>query len=109
MPRKAVNKDVYEDISSSSPSKKSVLKDDYAEKAIKKIDKIIKLIAFVIAIGTMLLFLAVAAVVFMLDSSFLLIAIGILVLGLIFSLISLFLIYGLGHIITQNNELLKRK
>ena len=43
---KAVNKDVYEDISSSSPSKKSVLKDDYAEKAIKKIDKILTISSY---------------------------------------------------------------
>ncbi len=108
---------VFEDISSSTPTNKYKQKvekavkavDDYGEGAFAHIDKIIKLISFIVAIGIFLIFAAGAVVLFMLDKVFMLIAVGVLILGVVFALISLFIIYGIGHIITQNNELLKRK
>ena len=107
---------VFEDISSSSPAdkRKRQLKkavkavDNYGEGAARNIDKVIKAISFVVAIGVFLLFAAVAVVLYLLDSLFTVVAIGVLVLGIVISLIILFLIYGLGHIITQNKEILKR-
>ena len=107
---------IFEDISSSTPAdrrKKAVKKavkavNNYGEGAFKNIDKIIKAISFIVAIGVFLLFGAIAAVLYMLDKIFIPIAIGVLALGLIFALIALFLIFGLGHIISQNKELLKR-
>ncbi len=112
-----LNDFVFEDISSSTPvekCKKQVKKavkavDDYGEGAFKNIDKVIKAISFIVAIGIFLLFAAIAAVLYMLDQMFMLISAAVLVLGAIFALIALFLIYGLGHIITQNKQLLKRK
>lgn len=111
------NQFVFEDISSSTPVdkyKKKVEKavkavDNYGESAIKNIDKVIKVISFIVAIGVFLLFAAVAVVLYFMDKMFLIVSIGVLILGLVLALVFLFLIYGLGHIITQNNQLLKRK
>ena len=108
----------FEDISSSSAPKNNIRPndivkiaadktDEIADLAITKIDKVIKIISFIVAIGIFLVFLAVAAVFFILDSSFLIISIGILILGIVLALISLFIIYGIGQIITQNNQILK--
>lgn len=111
------NELVFEDISSSTPmdkAKKKVEKavkvvDDYGEGAFKHIDKIIKVISFIVAFGVLLVFAAGAVVLYMLDKVFMLVAVGVLILGVILSLISLFLIYAIGHIISQNKELLKRR
>ena len=100
---------VFEDISSSSPRvKKDKPSKVYAEGAFKNIDKVIKAISFLISIGTFLIFAGLAVLLAMFDSVFILISIGLAIFGIILSLILLFLIYGLGHIITQNKEILKR-
>ncbi len=100
---------VFEDISSSSPySKKESIVEAYAEGAFKNIDKVIKVISFLISIATFLIFLGVAVVLALFDSVFILVSIGLAIFGILLSLILLFLIYGLGHIITQNKEILKR-
>lgn len=112
----AENEVVFEDISSSSPADKrkkqlkKVVKavDNYGDGAARNIDKVIKAISFIVAIGVFLVFAAIAAVLYLLDPMFTIVAIGVLVLGVVFALIFLFLIYGLGHIITQNKEILKR-
>jgi hypothetical protein len=112
----AENEVVFEDISSSSPAdkrKKQLKKavkavDNYGDGAARNIDKVIKAISFIVAIGVFLVFAAIAAVLYLLDPMFTIVAIGVLVLGVVFALIFLFLIYGLGHIITQNKEILKR-
>ncbi len=110
----------YEDISSSSNAElKKVGKFAKVKKVLalisakidnlmKRIDKVIKIISFVVAIGIFLVFAALAAVLILIDSFFILIAIGVLILGTVFALISLFLIYGLGHLISQNNEILEK-
>lgn len=99
----------FEDISSSSPVvKKESLSKVYSEGALKHIDKVIKAISFFVSIGTFLIFAGVAVLLVMMDKVFLAVAIGIGVFGILVSLILLFLIYGLGHIITQNKEILKR-
>ena len=111
------NEFVFEDISSSTTVdkyKKKVEKavkvvDDYGEGAFKHIDKVIKVIAFIVAIGIFLFFGAGAAVLYMLDKVFMLVSIGVLIAGLVFALIALFIIYGIGHIITQNKQILKRR
>ena len=110
------NEIVFEDISSSTPAdkrKKQLKKavkavDSYGEGAARNIDKVIKAISFIVAIGIFLLFAAVAVVLYLLDEMFTIVAIGVLVLGIVISLITLFIIYGIGHIITQNKEILKR-
>lgn len=106
------NEMTFEDISSSVKPVKKAKKESpvstYANIGAKNIDKVIKAIAFIVAISLLLLFVAVAVVLFLLDDIFMIVSVGMVILGVIVSLIILFLIYGLGHIITQNNEILKR-
>ena len=107
---------IYEDISSSSKGfkyKDNLKKipqalDKYGDGAFDKLDKIIKIISFVSAIGIFLFFLVIATALILIDKFFLLIAIGILILGIVLALMSLFIIYGFGHMISQNNEILKK-
>ena len=102
------NETVFEDISSSSPKKVDLSAQKYADGAFKNIDKIVKAISFMVALGILLVFVAVAAVLVMFDTIFLILSIGLVILGVIIALITLFLIYGMGHILTQNKEILKR-
>lgn len=126
MSDKKEEKIVYEDISSSSPvgatdivkkpgkvAKKAAkmakkAADSYGNAAFKNIDKAIKIIAFVVAAAFFLVFLLGAAVLYLFDKSLIFLCALILVLGAAISLIFLFLIYGTGHIISQNKEILKK-
>lgn len=99
---------VFEDISSSTVETKKKKNNSFAENGFKNIDKIIKSIAYILAICVLVVFLALAAVVFLMDKSFYLISVLILAVGIALALVVLFLTYGLGHIISQNNEILKR-
>ncbi len=96
----------FEDIS--SKSRQETISEKYADKAITNIDKTIKAISFIVAIGIFLVFAAVAAVLIFLDKIFIIVAVGVAVIGIVLAIISLFIIYGIGHIITQNNDILRR-
>ena len=84
------------------------LSDDYGEFSFKNIAGMIKLIAFVVSIGVSLLFLVAAAIVFILDKTLFFLSALILLFGFAVALISLYLIYGLGLLISQNKEILRR-
>ena len=84
------------------------LSDDYGEFSFKNIAGMIKLIAFVVSIGVALLFLVAAAIVFILDKTLFFLSALILLFGFVVALISLYLIYGLGLLISQNKEILRR-
>ena len=103
---------MFEDISSSSlPKTKSSLKavsQNYGNGVFKHLDKIIKAISFIVSLGILLMFAAVAAVLIMLDKIFAVVAVAVFIVGIILSLMVLFLIYAVGHLISQNNEILKR-
>lgn len=103
---------MFEDISSSSlPKTKNSLKavsQNYGNGVFKHLDKIIKAISFIVSIGILLMFAAVAAVLVMLDKIFAVVAVAVFIVGIILSLMVLFLIYAVGHLISQNNEILKR-
>ena len=103
---------MFEDISSSSlPKTKNSLKavsQNYGNGVFKHLDKIIKAISFIVSIGILLMFAAVAAVLVMLDKIFAVVAVAVFILGIILSLMVLFLIYAVGHLISQNNEIIKR-
>ena len=108
---KNTNDFVFEDISSSSQNLKNRVvsaNKEYGNGAMHHIDSVIKAIAFIVAILIAAIFFGIAAVLVMLDASFKVIAIAVLVVGLVLSLITLFLIYGIGHIITQNKQILRR-
>ena len=103
---------MFEDISSSSlPKTKSSLKavsQNYGNGVFKHLDKIIKAISFIVSLGILLMFAAVAAVLVMLDKIFAVVAVAVFIVGIILSLVVLFLIYAVGHLISQNNEIIKR-
>ena len=74
----------------------------------RHLDKVIKAISFIVALLVAAVFFIIAAIVVTLDASFKFIALAIVIVGIILALICLFLIYGLGHIITQNKQILRR-
>ena len=84
------------------------LSDDYGEFSFKNIAGMIKLIAFVVSIGVSLLFLVAAAIVFILDKTLIFLSALIILFGFAVALIFLYLIYGLGLLISQNKEILRR-
>ncbi len=102
------------DIASSSKSNydKGTHIGDFAEKygngIFKNIGTIIKFIAFVICFFIIAVSFVGAYFLFSFDKFFMALAVGFVVAGLILGLISLFLIYGLGQIVCQNNEILSR-
>ena len=102
----------FEDISSSTvPHTKRSIKavtEHYGNGVFRHLDKIIKAISFIVSIGILLVFAAAGAVLIMLDKIFAIVAVAVFILGIILSVISLFLIYAIGHLISQNNEILKR-
>ena len=84
------------------------LSDDYGEFSFKNIAGMIKIIAFVVSIGIALLFLIAAAIVFILDKTLIFLSALIILFGFAVALIFLYLIYGLGLLISQNKEILRR-
>lgn len=103
---------IYEDISSST--KKNKIRElntavrNYENGALRHIDKVVKAISFIVAIGILLIFTALAAVLVTLDKIFAAIAVAVFIAGIILALISLFIIFALGHTITLCKEILKR-
>lgn len=93
----------------SSKSPKKILKGFQLFKAngFKSLGLIVKIISFVVAISVLLGFIVAAYLLFAFKPIFITASIAIILLGLVISLISLFLIYALGHCIDQNNEILK--
>lgn len=106
------NELLFEDISSSTRPKggKSLktVTENYGNGAFKHLDKIVKVIAFVVSLLIFLVFAAIATVLFMLDKIFAVVSVAVLIVGILLSLIVLFLIYAVGQILSQNNEILRR-
>ncbi|MBQ3816990.1 MAG: hypothetical protein II802_01810 [Clostridia bacterium] len=105
--------DLYEDISSSSQpveESKSFFEyaDTYGNFIFRNISKIIKGIAFAVAAIIIIMFVVIAFLLIKLDSFFIVIGIGLGIVGIILAGIFLFLIYGLGHVISQNEEILQK-
>lgn len=105
----------YEDISSSSgkrPKKtaeqisKSV--EQYGNGIFKHLGNIIKAISFLVAFGIFGLCLFVGFYLYSKDKSFATISLAIIIAGIVIALMVMFLIFGLGHVICQNNEILRR-
>ena len=98
------------DIVSSSPKakKKSHPVEAYGKGIFKSLGTIIKAIAFLVAFAVLAVFLLAAYLLFTKDALFAAISIGIVITGIVIATIIMFLIFGLGHVICQNNEILKR-
>ena len=105
------------DISSSStprefPTKKQKKENPvsaYGNTLFKNLGTIVKVISFIVAIAIIALVLGVAFLILKIfDSFFLPIAIGIVIVGTILAAFTFFIIYGIGHAICQNDEILRR-
>ncbi len=103
---------VFEDISSSTPEKKKAslrkATQNYGNGVFKHLDKTIKTISFLVSLGILLIFAAIAVVLVILDEIFAVVAVAVFIVGIVLSIIVLFLIYATGHLISQNNEIMKR-
>lgn len=100
-------------VSGDAPAKEKTAKKPniilrYSNAGISRMDKVIKAIAFILALTVFLIFALAAVVLVLLDDLFLVISAIVLLLGVVISLIILFLIFGFGQIITQNNQILRR-
>lgn len=116
-----ISPDDMEDISSTSASyrKKSAKAEKAAKTAVKYVNtysksifknlgNIIKGIAFVIAFAIIGVSFLLAYFLYSPDALYMAISIGIVLFGTMVAAITLFLIYGMGQIICQNDEILRR-
>ncbi len=88
--------------------KDETISEKYLKKALTHLDKMIKISSFISAFGILALFGAIGGALIYVDKVFTTVAIGVFVVGVIISLITLFVIYGIGQIISQNNLILKK-
>ncbi len=80
----------------------------YGNSIANNLGLIIKAISFVTAFAIILIAFAIAFLVFSTQPLYIALSLGIVVVGTILAAIIMFLIYGLGHLIIQNNEIIKR-
>lgn len=81
---------------------------EYGNGVFKKLGGIIKAISFIVSFFMFAVILVLALLLYTVDSFFLPISIALLIFGAALALITMFLIYGLGQVICQNNEILRR-
>ena len=86
----------------------SKLPEKYGNGIFKNLGNIIKSIAFIICFCIIAISFIGAFFLFTFDKFFMAIAVGLMIFGTVIALITMFLIYSLGHIINQNNEILSR-
>ena len=112
--KKNIPESQMEDIISVSPKSAKQKKKStrpvyrYGKGIFKSLGTIIKAVAFLIAFAVLAVFLLAAFLLYSRDPLFASIALGIVIAGVIVSTIIMFLIFGYGHIICQNNEILRR-
>ncbi len=80
----------------------------YGNGVFKNLGTIIKCIAFILCFLTIIISIVGAFFLFSFDKFFIVLSLGIVVFGIVAGLIILFLIYGMGQIICQNNEIISR-
>ena len=99
-----------EDISSTSAeyrAKKDPI-DAYGKSMFKNLGNIIKAIAFILGFGVISLSLLLAFFLFSKSLLSLFISLAVILIGTLFAAVLFFPIYGIGHIIHQNEQILKR-
>ena len=82
--------------------------DVYGTFLYKNLSKTIKFIAYVVAVITLIIGLVATVFIVKSHSGFLAIGIGLFLAFAVVAFIEFFIIYGIGHIIDQNNEILRR-
>ncbi len=106
-----ISPDDMEDISSTSPAyrrKKSNYVSTYSQSIFKNLGNIIKAIAFIIAFAIIGVSFLLAYFFFSAEALYIAISAGIIIFGTVVAAITMFLIYGMGQVICQNDEILKR-
>lgn len=82
--------------------------EEYGNGIFKKLGGIIKAISFIVSSFLFVIVLVLALLLYAIDHFFLPFSIALVILGAVTALIVMFLIYGLGQVICQNNEILTR-
>ena len=107
-----ITENEMEDIVSTSPQAKKTEKKETSARSIKGVanglGSIIKAISFLVAFAVLALFVAVAYILYTKDPLFTAISIAVIISVVVISTIVMFLIFAIGQIITQNNEILKK-
>ncbi len=102
------------DISSSSVKPKATRRVNegpvkaYGNALFKNLGTIIKVISFITAFAIVAVAFVAAYFLFKMDPFFMAIALGILIVGTAIAAFTFFIIYGIGHVICQNDEILRR-
>lgn len=111
--RKNNSSDFMEDISSSS--KKSVFNikmgepvNAYGSFIYNHLAKVIKAIAYIVAVANLIFGFIVAAFVFKLKFTYIALSFFSILVFAVMAAVIFFVIYGIGHSIEQNNEILKK-
>lgn len=106
-----------EDISSASDSSKLYTTSrphrkanipHYSDGIFRNIGSIIKVIAFIVAFAIVVASFVVAFLLFSTDKFFMAISLALIIFGTAFGLFTLFILYGLGQVLCQNNEIIDR-
>lgn len=107
-----ITENEMEDIVSTSPQAKKAENKKVLNRNIKGVanglGSIIKAISFLVAFFVLAMFFAAAYLLYTKDPLFTAISIAIIIAGVVVSTIVMFLIFAMGQIITQNNEILKK-
>ncbi len=101
--------DFIEDISSTSPefrAKKNTVM-AYGNGLYKNLGNVIKVIAFVLGFGVIILSLVLAFFLFNKTSFGIALALAVIIFGTIAAACIFFPLFGLGHLLCQNEEILK--
>lgn len=111
--RKNHNSDYMEDISSSSKKPVFSIKmgesvNAYGSFIYNHLANVIKVIAYIVAVANLIFGFVVAAFVFRLKLTYIAISFFSILLFAIIAAVMFFVIYGIGHSIEQNNEILSK-
>ena len=106
-------KDFMEDISSFSKKSLKKIKNGkpvtaYGGFLYNRLAKVIKVIAYIVAIANLICGLAAAVFIFRMKISYIALSFFAVLVFAAIGTIAFFVIYGIGHSIEQNNEILKR-
>ena len=82
--------------------------DVYGKFLYRNLSKTVKFIAYVVAVITLIIGVVAAFLISKSHDGFLAVAIGLFLAFAVIAFIEFFIIYGIGHIIDQNNEILKK-
>ena len=81
---------------------------NYKKGIFKNIGMIVKAISFIVAFAIIIVSFVIAFFLFSKEVTYMAISLAVIIFGTVFALITMFLIYGMGHILCQNEELIKR-